>query len=187
MKRACTLILTLVFPLLVFAHESNRSVYKIEQKETTIEVLAEFPWTIRNALLIFAPELKRSKSKNDFDAAFFKYINTNFILTTATGTKLKLLSVKEIRNSGHSHQNNFLFTFEGLVFNKVKNTISFNLENSQINTHKINLNGVIYESTTVKENSTFEISPQQAASSSFLWVLIFLTIPATLLKKKYFD
>lgn len=187
MKKTCSLLLVLILPLFALAHESNRSFFKIEQKEFTIEVMAEFPWTIRNALLIFAPELNKSKSQKEFDSAFFKYINTNFILTNSNGTQLMLLNVKEIRSVGHSHQTTFLLTFDGSSFNKVLNTISFNLENNQENFHKINLNDEILEFKTLKENSSFKISSQQTASSNFLWALIFLGIPVALLKRKYFN
>ena len=186
MKNVYVLLLIFGLPFFAFAHESNRSFFKIEQKETNVEVMAEFPWTIRNALLLFSPELKKSKSKKEFDAAFFKYINANFILTAANGTQLILQSVKEIRNEGHSHQNNFSFTFEGASYTKVSNSISFNLENNQVNFHKINLNGEILEYKTTKEDSSFEVPSKQTIATNFLWVLMFLTIPATILKRNYF-
>ena len=137
MKKGIIFIATLILPLLTFAHEGNIAFFKIEQKETTVEVIAEFPWTIRNALLDFAPELKNSKSQEEFNTAFFDYIKSSLILSDMNGKQLELLKIESLNKDGHSHQNDFLFSFKGSSFKKVINRISFNLNTNQINHHTI--------------------------------------------------
>lgn len=60
-----------IFMTNVFVHDANTSFLKMQQKGGVVEVQAQFPWSIRNAVLEAFPELKKSKNKNDFEAAFF--------------------------------------------------------------------------------------------------------------------
>lgn len=186
MKKLAILTIAFILPFLAFAHEGNKSFFKIEQKEATIEVVAEFPWTIRNALLDFVPELKNSKTKEAFDAAFFEYIKSSFILMDKKGNQLELISIESINSDSHSHQNDFLFSFKGTTFVKISNRISFNLNSNQINHHTI-INR--YETKTYDtslESSSFELSKQNNATLGFLWLLALLPLGAGFLfKKKY--
>ena len=184
MKKGIIFIATLILPLLTFAHEGNIAFFKIEQKETTVEVIAEFPWTIRNALLDFAPELKNSKSQEKFDTAFFDYIKSSFILTDIDGNDLELLSVVPVNSDGHSHQNDFLFTFKGSSYKKIINRISFNLNTNQINHHTIVNSYETKEYNTSLSQPNFEISKQNNANFGFLWLLILLPIGIALIVKK---
>uniref|UniRef100_UPI0025FFF722 hypothetical protein n=1 Tax=Winogradskyella sp. TaxID=1883156 RepID=UPI0025FFF722 len=61
-----------------FAHDANKSFFKIRQNGEFVEIEAEFPWSIRNAMLDIFPELESSKNQKDFENTFFKYINDNF-------------------------------------------------------------------------------------------------------------
>lgn len=161
---------------MVSAHESNKSFFKIEQKDATIEVIAEFPWTIRNALLEFAPELKTSKSKDEFDEKFFNYIKSAFIISDIKGKQLELLSVVHINTEGHSHQNNYLIVFKGSTYNKVKNTISFNLKNKQVNYHTLKKGYETNIFNTTINSPSFMIMNQHNAAFGYLWLLILIPI-----------
>lgn len=183
MKKAI-LILVILFPILTFAHEGNTSFFKIKQKTTTVEVVAEFPWTIRNALLDFTPKLKNSKSKEEFDTAFFNYVKSVFILTDKNGNKLELLNIQSIKTDGHSHQNDFLFTFKGTSFSKVLNRISFNINTTQINHHTIINSYETNAFNTSLKHPYFEISKQNNATLGFLWLLILIPISIRFLFKK---
>lgn len=184
MRKYILVVIAIILPLITFAHEGNKSFFKIEQKETTVEVIAEFPWTIRNALLGFAPELKNSKSQEDFDTAFFEYIKSSFILRDLDGNQLELLTIKDIRLDGHSHQNDFLFTFKGTSFNTVLNHISFNLTPSQINHHTIAKGYDFKTFETTHKHPYFEISNEHNASFGYLWLLLIVPIAFGIYLKK---
>ena len=184
MKKLTILTIAFILPFLAFAHEGNKSFFKIEQKETTVEVTAEFPWTIRSALLYFVPELKTLKTKEAFDAAFFEYIKSSFILMDKNGTQLELISIESINLDSHSHQNDFLFSFKGISLDKVSNQISFNLNSNQINHHTIvdRYEMRVYETTL--GNPNFEISKQNNATFGYLWLLALLPLGLGFLFKK---
>ena len=96
-----------------YAHDSKEAYFKIIKTESNIVVQAEFPWTIRNALFYFKPELENTKNKTVFENAFFDYVATSFIITNSNNRILKLLKVEmEAIPEGHNHQTNYIFTFE---------------------------------------------------------------------------
>lgn len=52
MKRRHYLIVIMILSISNgFAHDANKAFFKIQQKGNVIEVQAEFPWSIRNAIL----------------------------------------------------------------------------------------------------------------------------------------
>ena len=126
----------MVFASSVFSHDANKAFFNIQQKGNLVEVKSEFPWSIRNALLEANPELENSKSKADFDAAFFDYVKTNFELRNGNSI-LKLIAVEEVLHNEHSHANAFVFLFEGIAFDTIKNTLMFNAYKDQENYHDV--------------------------------------------------
>src|SRR6056300_1147084 len=107
----------------------------METQNNQIYVLAEFPWTIRKALLQFDPKLAETKNKEDFDKALFLYVKTNFLLKNQEGLEIELVKVKELVLREHSHQSNFEFYFDGPEFREVQNTLLFNLSSEHKNYH----------------------------------------------------
>ncbi len=52
MKGFCyALMILCLYSTCGFAHDANKAFFKIQQKGNVIEVQAEFPWSIRNAIL----------------------------------------------------------------------------------------------------------------------------------------
>jgi hypothetical protein len=133
---SCIILLFFAFSGVGFAHDANKAFFNIQQKDNLVEVRAEFPWSIRNALLETYPELEHSKSKADFDTAFFDYVKTNFELRNDDSI-LKLIAVEEVTHNEHAHANAFIFLFEGNAFDTVKNAVMFNVYKDQENYHDI--------------------------------------------------
>lgn len=131
-KFICT-ILFFCFHISSYAHNANEAYFWYTTKDNTIEVEAEFPWSIRNALLQFEPSLRSSKSKVELDTALKTYLKANLKLKDCWGKELPLLSVKAIKRNGHSHQNNYLLQFNGSHFSQVENTVMLNLYEAQLN------------------------------------------------------
>ena len=136
----CIILLFMAFSSLGFAHDANKAFFNIQQKDNLVEVKSEFPWSIRNALLEAYPELEDSKSKADFDTAFFDYVKTNFELRNGNSI-LKLIAVDEATHNEHSHANAFVFLFEGDAFDAIKNTLMFNIYKDQENYHDVLIKG----------------------------------------------
>lgn len=120
------------------AHEVNKAFFEIIEKESTIEITAEFPWYLRNALLTFAPELSSIKSQKEYDKKLKEYFVKNLILIGVDGKMLHLKYITNTDNNGHSHQVNYTLHYEGGTISKITNTLLFNVNDNQTNSHKIN-------------------------------------------------
>ena len=139
-----------------FAHDANKAFFKIQQKDNVVEVQAEFPWSVRNAILEAYPELANSKSQEDFNNAFFKYVSTNLEIRNGDFI-LELISIKEAAHEGHSHQNNFIFQYKGNAFDFITNTMMFNVYDNQKNYHDILMESEHLENITSIDSPSFEV------------------------------
>lgn len=163
-----------------FAHDTNKCFFKIIQESGVIKVEAEFPWTMRNAVLEEFPELTNSKSQEDFDTALFNYIKSNFIVKNE-GENLELISVNNAPNNGHSHQNNFVFVFDGNQFNSISNTIMFNINTKQTNYHEILINNEIFEYITLSKTMSFNVDLVSRRDNNFYLKIGIITIVLSIL------
>lgn len=123
-----------------FVHETNEAFFKFVQKQNTIEIEAEFPWTMRNALIAFNPSLENSTNKNAFENSFIEYIKANLILKDKNGDTLEYQAFQKLENNGHSHQNYYRVIFKGNDLFEITNTMMFNLNDNQINYNRITIN-----------------------------------------------
>jgi len=170
-----------------FAHDANKSFFKIQQKVDFVEVQAEFPWSLRNAVLEAFPELENSNNQKDFDTAFFKYIDANFSIRNGKAL-LSLVSVKAVDSPGHSHQNNFVFVFAGNNFDTVTNTIMFNIYENQENYHEVEVNNQHEEFVTTPKSTSFRLNFDSDSESSIGndTIVILLTLVFSLLMSLLF-
>lgn len=169
----------LIFSKDLIAHKSNEAFFTFKQKNHVIEVEVEFPWTIRNALIQFNPELEITKNENHFEATFVKYIKKNLVLTDQEGVEQPFIEFKELENNnGHSHGNNFLLKFKGYEIVNVKNTMMFNLYDNQINYNKIDLINTNKSFITKMASPNFSLNKIQVNHSwwYFIVVLIFVLV-----------
>lgn len=121
---------------MALAHAPDEAFYTIRSIDDTVVVRAEFPWTIRNALLNAYPELENAKTKKAFTDAFYTYIRRNFQLKNDENELLPLVKGRELLQNGHSHQTTFLLFFKGVPIT-LTNTTMFELYEQQKNTHTI--------------------------------------------------
>ena len=152
------LLVTLFFSSKTYTHNSKEAFFTMETQNNQIYVLAEFPWTIRKALLQFDPKLAETKNKEDFDKALFLYVKTNFLLKNQEGFEIQLVKIKELDLREHSHQSNFEFYFDGPEFREVQNTLLFNLSSEHKNYHTILLKGKTIKKTTLYKASSFFVN-----------------------------
>ena len=168
-----------------YGHEPNKAYFVVTQKASIVEVQAEFPWTIRKALLSDNVRLKNVATKEEFDNAFFNYIKKYLILKNTSNKAFDLLSVKKLPKIGHSHGSTFLISFSGSELMSVKNELMFNLFENQENYHEFNIGEKnVQEYSTTKKEPSFIV--KQTVKNNFLWLgmgLLFLIIVFSIVRK----
>ena len=110
---------------LPLAHSPNRAYFYIEVKEQVIVVNAEFPWTIREALMNYDPQLKLNFDEVTMMQALECYFMDNFIISDENGEVAVLRSLKVLPHQGHSHQANVEVVFEHVEVSSISNTLMF--------------------------------------------------------------
>jgi len=165
-----------IFNLFGYAHQTNEAFFTIIQKEKSIEIQAEFPWTIRNALIAFNPSLEKSTNNKDFENTFIEYIKENLILKDENGKTLKFQSFKELRNSGHSHQNDYQIIFKGSLLFEITNTIMFNIYENQVNYNTVTINSKQKIFKTKKGVTHFELIKSKKTNYWYLSILLLFPV-----------
>ena len=184
MRYLLFLCFTCVFSIFGYAHKTNEAFFKITQKENTVEIEAAFPWTMRNALIAFNPYLENSTDKKDFENTFTDYIKENLILTDKNGDTLKHQAYKALKNSGHSHQNNYLILFKGSHLIGITNTIMFDIYDSQVNYHTITINSKQQTFKTKKGRTHFGLAESKKTN---YWYLFLLLLPVVYISYRYMN
>lgn len=158
-----------------YAHDPHEAFFSISQTKDTVKIKAQFPWTLRNALIQFSPDLSNAKSSQDFERAFVEYVKKNIIITDITGETMPFIHFEAIESSGHSHESNYLLFFYGQDISKIRNSLMFNHSDRQTNYHSL--------STQNNKNVAFQTSPKhpifvmhEASSFSFSYGYLCLFI-----------
>ena len=155
-----------------YAHDSKEAFFTIEKKEGVIHFNAEFPWSIRNALLTFKPELENLDDEIEFDNAFYEYLNSSVILKDENQKILKLTSVKEVLSHGHSHQTNYTLIFEEGNLTEVTNTLMFNINKNQNNYHILTSEKGEIKFVTNQENPKFLLNSTTEKGFNYYWLFL---------------
>ena len=154
------------------AHETNEAFFTFIQKETTVEIEVEFPWTLRNALIEFNPLLENSTTKKEFENTFSNYIKETIILKDKNGKLLHYQGFIELETKGHSNQNSYLLIFKGTNLFEVINTIMFNVNDNQVNYNSITINSTEMTFKTKKGSNKFYINDSTTANYSYFLLLL---------------
>lgn len=169
-------IFLLIQSTLLFPHDPDKAYFEFHQEGDKLIVKAEFPWTLRLALLNKYPELEKSSEQKDFDEALFNYLKNNIVIKEEDKT-LKLKEVRQLEtNQSHSVIYNLIFKkLNDLQKVNINNICMFELYNKQKNYNTVFLPGN-KEFTFVSEenNPTFTITNEED-KSNVGWV-IFLAI-----------
>ena len=120
-----------------WSHEPNEAYFHLTLHEDEVWVKAEFPWTLRNAMLLHDPRLDSATTKAEFEAAFAHYVQEHLILTGADGAVFQWLGFEEMAHAGHSHQSTYVLRFRGKDLQSIQNTLMFELYPEQVNNHTV--------------------------------------------------
>lgn len=174
-----------------FSHDTNKAFFVITQKNNEVVIEAEFPWTIRNAIFQEYPILETVKTQKVFDKIVFEYIKKHFEVFSSGNKPLRLKKVNYIKKGlSHSHQNDYVFVFEGSDFMKIKNTLMFTAFEQQKNHHSLKIDGKSLEFLTDKHTTSF--TKRSIPIRNNYWVFILsigciLTLLILKYKKPYYD
>lgn len=182
MKNLLICCFVCLYSSFVVAHETNEAFFIITQKENTIEIKAEFPWTMRNALIAYNPSLENTAGKKDFEQTFMEYIKENLILKNKSGELLQFQNYKELDNNGHSNQNSYLIVFNGSDLFEVTNTIMFNVYDNQVNYNKLAISKKTYK--TSKATNHFNVNQKMESGN---WYYLLLIIPFIFLGNRFYQ
>ncbi len=141
MKYFLLLLVISCFQTLGIAHSPHECYFDIKIEKNACIIKAEFPWTLRNALLAFDPALNNTQTQQSFERAFEKYISSHLIIKDTHGKALVFKGYKALKSSGHSHQNEYALEYEGGYVKQVTNTIMFEMSDKQVNYHGLMVNG----------------------------------------------
>lgn len=119
------------------AHNPNEAFFVVSIFDESVEIEAELPWSIRNALLDYRPELNEVNDKSKFEEAFFDYIQAFLVLKDGKGDDMRLIEIMTMDHEGHAHQNRFLLKYKGSQLKLIRNRIMFNIYENQVNYHKL--------------------------------------------------
>ena len=156
------------------AHDATEAFFSIYIQKESIKIDANFPWTIRKALLNFKPELEFNKTTENFEKAFFDYVKESLIIKDKYHSPLKLIEVIKSKDKGHSHETNYTFTFEKRDFYFITNQLMFNVSKKQNNHHYLFQGDYKIKFNTDKENPTFEIKNE--SNFNIFWIILSILI-----------
>lgn len=160
-------------------HNTKEAYFTIEKKANYIKVDAEFPWTIRKALLAFKPELSQNKGKVVFEKAFFDYVQSCFIIKDKNDKQLKLIRVEQLNSIGHDHQTNYAFYFEYGEICTITNTLLLNINEAHINYHTLLSDENSEDFNTTLSKKTHQL--KNTSTGGLFWAILVIMIVALLI------
>lgn len=152
-----------------FAHDSNKAFFKLINEENIVTVEAEFPWSIRKALIQFNPQLENATTKEEFISTLEEYLKLHLLLKQDNGEFYELVDLKEENKLKHSHQSNYTILFRGENLQSISNNLLFNINDSQKNYHELSSENTDLEFVTSLKEPTFIFPNTQL---SIYWYII---------------
>ncbi len=161
-----------------YAHDVNKAFFQITGKDGFTEVRAEFPWTLRAALVDFNPDLNNSSTtKVDFESTFLRYLDANLRLIDNKSNQLTVLDFTEIKEEGsHSHQSTYMITYGGTAIAEISNTVMFNIYDNQVNYNEAVVGEHTYSFKTTYGNEGVPLESVKDQSSWWLYIIVSIVL-----------
>ena len=158
------------------AHKANEAFFTIGQTDSAVIVEAEFPWSIRNALLKIDSSLDNNSRKEDYTRALYNYFKEHFFLYDSNNRIMKMSSFRMLDQKGHNHQSNFEIIYLGTSLSAIRNSLFIDQFNNQTNYHFLFSPERTY--TTSKTNDHFSLSdaPTKKKADSKYFAIFLLMI-----------
>ena len=160
------------------AHEANGAYFEFNINGAELKIKAEFPSTLRPALLNKFPELKENFSKDDFDLSLFRYLSDNIKIWKLR----KLLELKKVTALEQTNSQSAVYELQynndarsGAI--NITNTCLFEIFENQKNYHNVIMPGLKQpEFTTEFSHPDFLIlsRPNKLVSAWIIPVVMFI-------------
>ena len=190
MKKIISILFGLALVLTARAHDTMVASFTIYTKPRFVEVYADLPWTLRNALLEFEPLLEEQKDQEFWDKTLKAYFEANLKIWTQKGEPLELLYFEKLDNEGHDHAAQYLITYDnayGAAPGKVKNTILFAQSEHQVNNHFFKENSRSISFKTTRRKPEVFIDKEGSNENDWLWALFFIGIVSSHILLSYLE
>jgi len=148
---------------IAFAHSIDEAYFKIYMKDAKTFVDAEFPYTIRDAVLKVYPEIENS-TQQKFDEKVLKYFVANLKMYN-NGNTFLIKNLKQLKGE-HNHSVKYIFDFGRVDWSslKIRNTIMFNINSNQKNFHTLQNEKLNKQFTTSKDFKTWSLKEKKKSS-----------------------
>lgn len=155
-----------------YAHDADKAFFDIELEEKTTVVYAEFPWSIRNALISFEPNYIKLKTIKEINAVFFNYTKEKLKLFNDDGEELTLLDVVLNKDPEHTHSTKYRLIYDGVDVVKVRNIFMVEHNKNQKNYHFFaDSSGEDKRIVTDKNFPSFDLKLQEPTTNVLYYVL----------------
>jgi hypothetical protein len=143
-----------------YAHAPNEAFFEIFESNNELLIKAEFPWTIREALLAARPQLKDAQTTEEMTAGLLSYLQEHLELRNEQNQQIVIKSIKAAPNTnGHSHGSVYMLLLgKNQWISSIKNTCMFEAYSDQTNFHSIEVtNAPALKFVTNKEKALYTI------------------------------
>ena len=161
------------------AHAPNEAFFEFFESNKQLLIKAEFPWTIREALLVARPELKMVQTTAEMTAGLLSYLQEHLELRNEQDQLILIQSIKAAPNTnGHGHGSVYMLMLgKSQKIRSIKNTCMFEAYSDQTNFHSIEVaNAPVLKFVTNKEKAIYTIQTNLPKSTnqkiSFSCILI---------------
>lgn len=176
-------LISLIIP--AFSHDADVAFFDIQQiNSREIYIYADFPWTLRDALIQFDSSLLTDKRKGNWKTVFAEYVALRLRIYDSNHQQIKLLEIEDVPNEHSGHAIQYIFRFEGGTIREIDNQLMFNINEDQKNYHKLIKEHDSIEFVTSLTSPNFKLN-QPAYLKYYLTLLVLLTIFLSLLKVKF--
>ena len=142
-----------------YAHAPNEAFFEFFESDKQLLIKAEFPWTIREALLAARPELKEAQTTEEMTAGLLSYLQEHIEVRNEQNQRIRIQSIKAAPNTnGHGHGSVYMLLLgENQWISSIKNTCMFEAYSDQTNFHSIEAGTTKLKFVTNKEKAKYTI------------------------------
>lgn len=174
-----------------YSHDTHVAFFEIREIDSlAININADFPWTLRDALIQYDSILLSDRREETWETSFARYVSQHLIIYDINHRQLRLLSIENLRTRDRGHSVQYQFQFEKGIIRKIENRLMFNINLNQTNYHSIFTSGTNIVFTTNLHAPNFILENQKALNLvAIIWIfggifLSLLLVVTILLKKK---
>lgn len=150
-----------------YAHAPNEAFFEFFESNNQLLIKAEFPWTIREALLTARPELQTAQTTEEMMTGLLSYLQEHLELRNEQNQPILIQSIKAAPNTnGHGHGSVYMLMLgKNQWISSIKNTCMFEAYSDQTNFHSIEVeHAPVLKFVTNKENAIYKISKNPSKS-----------------------